>query len=371
MTKRESRAPGVRRHLREYGQSFLKYLDDNSILENHVNILAESLTHLLKNELQDPETCERFWKGIKPALAGCPEDDHFRMYENILAYGFVHLLDRYLRVWEIMRYLVQLHVLPAPRTGPAVLDIGSGPAPALYAADHFYRCLSAFAATQGIERLAILPPILHPIELSRGMCHFFHLLSEYSEQKVQGPYGALLSDFSEFDPNALRETAKRRQTTEFYDENGWSFWESLGEVRSWANNQYRYQLVFFSNFLTAPSLVSRFQQQIAFAFGNQWPGGVVVVLGGIHDPYPGIYEQVEAIAQGTSHSRIYEVPEVFDDTFRHPYFQRIKQFNDAIWDHLDERCDTSKFDREGYPPYWDKTTPIKSLKSFAVRVYQR
>jgi hypothetical protein len=128
---------------------------------------------------------------------------------------------------------------------------------------------------------------------------------------------------------------------------------------------------FFGNFLTARDLVARFQQQIHFALRNQRPGGVVVVLGGVGGPYPAIYQMVEDIVKAAGHRRIPGIPEVFDDSFRRAYFPRIKAFNDGIWKHLEGTADTAKFNRDGYPPYWDPAAPIVSLKAFAVRVYRK
>lgn len=360
MAKKRALTPGVRRHLHDNGLYFLQYLRVENIVARDLDVLAEGLVNLLKDELHTNEQCQQFWKGIKPALAGCPEDDHFHCYENILAYGFVHLLDRYLRVWEIMESLVQQKVLPVPQKNPAVLDIGSGPAPVLYAAANFYRQLSRFAQAEGIERLVTPVPELQPIELSQDMCHFFHVLSEYSKQ--DGPYGALLSDFSEFDPQGMRKHD---------DTDNDSLLGGSQEIQTWTNDLHRYQLVFFSNFLTAPNVVVRFSEQISSAFANQRPGGVIVVQGGVGGPYPKIYRMLEDLSERAGHRRIHEIPEVFDDTFRQSYFPRIKAFHNSVWDHLERACETTVLDKTGYPPYWDEAKPISSLKKFAVRVYRK
>jgi hypothetical protein len=245
MPKKQKARPGVRHYLRDHGLSYLQYLQDGDFINENLARLAEGLTTLLKSELRSHEECELFWMGIKPALAGCPKDEHFSTYENILAYGFVHVLDRYLRAWETMKAMVEHCVLPAPQSGLSILDIGSGPAPVLHAAGDFYRHLNDFATAHRIGRLAIPQPDLQPVEVSRGMCHFFHLLSEYTGR--QGPFGPLLSDFGGFDPQELRESARLQEENEFYDEGSWNFFTGTGEIRTWAHDLYRYQLVFFGN----------------------------------------------------------------------------------------------------------------------------
>lgn len=353
--------------LRRHGPVFLQHLDDSGVLGQNLKQLAEGLINYLKYELQSQEHCELFWKGIKPALSGCPKDEHFTVYANILAYGFVHLLDRYIRVWEVLRWLVRRAVLPVPRRHAAVLDIGSGPAPALYATADFYQALDSFAVKHEVPRLAVPQLELHPIELSDAMCHFFHNLSEFAGK--QGPFRPLLSDFGTFNPDEQRETALRMEQARY--EEGWGDFATRGELRTWATTLDRYQLVLFSNFLTTPVLAARFSEQTTLAFNNQRRGGVVVVLGGVGPPYPEIYESLEGIALKTGHRRIGGIPEVFDDSFRRPYFGFLKAFNDSVWDVLHQACDTDRFERSGYPPYWDKAKPIRTLSSFAVRVYRR
>jgi hypothetical protein len=162
MGKRKATGPGARYYLREHGQAFQAYLQ--SRLGGNVQVLAERLQDYLQFELKTPECCEAFWKGIKPARQGCPASEHFDDYHNILAYAFVHLLDRYLRVWEVLRLLAATLLLPMPKR-LSVLDVGSGPAPALYAVTDFYRDVAAFGELNGIDRFTCVHLDLCPIEL--------------------------------------------------------------------------------------------------------------------------------------------------------------------------------------------------------------
>jgi hypothetical protein len=201
------------------------------------------------------------------------------------------------------------------------------------------------------------------------MCHLFHVLSQ--SIGARGPYSALLSDFGDYDPNTRRKNAVRREIRDFNDEEAWSDFGSIGELQTWANNLDRYQLVFFSNFLTTPSLLDRFKSQITNAFGDQRPGGLIVVMGADGSQYRHIYESLEEVARKTGHKRIHAIPDKFDDSFRKPFVGEIKSFQFDIWQHIAATANTSKFDQKGYPKYWDKAVGIESLKSFAVRVFRR
>lgn len=364
----KNKGPGSRYYLRRRGEDLFGYLDEKDFIQTNVVKLATALDSLLKNELDSPTKCQSFWQGIKPALAGCPKLDHFDKYENILAYGFVHMLDRYLRVWEVLMWLVRAAILPVPRK-LNVLDIGSGPASALYAVSDFYLGLRDFANDMEVSRLLIEDPDLYPIELSVGMRHFFHILSEVSNRR--GPFDALVADFSGFDPVSFRDEDLRKALVYYEPEEGFVTDRITGDDKMWANDLHRYQLVIFSNFLTAPELVARFRQQVVAAFQQQRPGGVVVVLGGVEEPYPKIYTEVETIAGEVGHYRVPGIPTLIDDTSRRPYFPIIKELNNSLWLHLQQVGQNVEFTRTGYPPYWDEAAPIKSLKSFALHVYRK
>lgn len=130
-------------------------------------------------------------------------------------------------------------------------------------------------------------------------------------------------------------------------------------------------MIFFSNFLTEVELVERFRRQIYQAFREQKPGGVVVVMGGIGDPYPNIYAEIEAIAEDSGHRRVTGIPEIIDDSFRRFYFPLLKAVGKAVWDHLERTAEGNILPKEGYPQYWDSEKPIKELKMFAIRVYRK
>jgi hypothetical protein len=365
----ERRTAGGRVSLKKHGKDFLSYLDEQIILELNVKCMSNGLETVLTNGLQSKEQCNGFWKSIPAALSGCPSEDDFRHYESILAYGFCHFLDRYLRVWEVMRHLVSQLILPVPRNNFSVLDIGSGPACALYAVVDFYKALSQFAVSKQLDRLAISPPHPTPIELSGNMQSFFHVLSEYTQR--EGPFGVLMRDFSLFEPAKQRKSAIKAEERVLNDGEDFTPFVENSEIRVWGNDLYRYQLVFLSNFLTTPSIVARFEEQLSSVFKNQQPAGVVIAIGGTGDPYDQVYSVLESTAVASGHRRVENIPEIVDDTFRRRHFSAIKEFNSKIWKHLATIADAEVFERAGYPPYWEESQPIKGLRPFAIRVFRK
>jgi hypothetical protein len=98
---------------------------------------------------------------------------------------------------------------------------------------------------------------------------------------------------------------------------------------------------------------------------------VIAVMGAIGDQYPSIYSDVDIIARSVGYHREEEIPDVIDDSSRRPHFGRLKELANVIWNHLTRFEAAARFEREGYPPCWDPDAPVKSLRSFTLRVYRK
>ena len=89
-----------------------------------------------------------------------------------------------------------------------MLDIGTGPAPALYAIDDFYAAFSEFDRDADVPELQVPQPELSCIERSQPMVWFFHAFSEFAGRR--GPFGPAFSDFAGFDLAATRMWHQRQ-----------------------------------------------------------------------------------------------------------------------------------------------------------------
>ena len=125
----------------------------------------------------DPALTQLFVERLPDVLGRCDDP----IYDRPLAaeaYAFVHLVDRYRRFWDILEVLLRSGELPVRRTLDTI-DVGTGPAPALYAINDFYEELRGFAETYcECGALRTTPPRLRSIESSRAMVHLVHVLSE-------------------------------------------------------------------------------------------------------------------------------------------------------------------------------------------------
>src|SRR5207249_10521114 len=141
----------------------------------------------LKARLSGPGECHNFWNAIPTVLAACNDN---RTYEAPLAaeaYSYLHLLERYRRTWDVLIHMVELCRLPLGERGIAVLDIGTGPAAALYAISDFYMLLRSFGDERSIPELSAQGTQLHAIEQSPSMLRFVHHFSEYARRE-RGPF---------------------------------------------------------------------------------------------------------------------------------------------------------------------------------------
>ena len=66
------------------------------------------------------------------------EDLTFSADTEVRAYAALHLTDRYGRVLQVLEYLFAAGRLPLRHAGVKALEVGAGPAPALYAIHDFY-----------------------------------------------------------------------------------------------------------------------------------------------------------------------------------------------------------------------------------------
>jgi hypothetical protein len=104
-----------------------------------------------------------------------------------------------------------------------VLDVGTGPAPALYAVNDFYEELRAFGIkTSECRHMAVPPPRLRSIESSRGMVSLVHNLSEFTRRP--GPFGPDDTSFEGFDPPRARAEARARLIHDLID--NWDYGEA-------------------------------------------------------------------------------------------------------------------------------------------------
>jgi hypothetical protein len=360
---------GWRYQLKENGPAFLAWLDEDGIFDRVFELLATDLQDFLL-DLLDDTTGSIFMKAIPDVMGKC-NDEIYDLPFRPEAYAFMHLLERYRRTWRVLEELTRTGDLPLARYGVRTLDVGTGPAPVLYAVNDFYGALRHFAGAHRIESLRLPDPELSAVEGSAGMRFFIHRFSEWA-RRTGGPFHADWTDFAEFDPAGRRADRLRARVAQIADEDDTSeaFARSwIDQNEGWLQGADTYRLCFFSNFLTTPEVLERFQERVDAAFRAVTSGGVVVITGADAYKYRPIYKAIQATADAAGFRRL-NVQERFDQPTPDPCGATIKRLYGAVWNRLEESGAARRDLVESVEDLWDPDEPYTATR-FALRAYRR
>ena len=367
-----------RQLLVRYGGEFLRWLDSSGKEIDSLRTVATTLAGFLIDRLERarvewPETPTEFWRRIPDVRRCCSSPGLFDEPLTVEAYAFVHMLERYRRTWATLRYLCENAVLPLGATGVNVLDVGTGPASALYAIDDFYRHMSQFAQENGIAALVLPPPTLNSVERNRSMASFFHHYSAFSGRS--GPFGPTFVDFTELNLPGERASYLRHHQYESYWNPDFGAWDDMfdPDAVDIANSLHRYRFVMFSNFLTAAEHVEQFETSLRLLFRDLRPGAAVVVLGGTGDEYQDVYLQLTAIVRdegfGEATWRSGTVGRIGPEDVR---AQIIKSAQHRVYEYLARVVGPDSLPRtRQWPDYWNERPSSKARPRFALHAFRR
>ncbi len=322
--------------LRQSAGGFLTWSRASGEAQSRASTMGEAIARVVHPSWYS-HTPGAVARSLPESLRNC-DSLSFSQISEAVAYAGLHLLDRYGRVMQVLEYLMQIGRLPLRKAGLKVLEVGSGPAPALYAAHDFYSMLrnwpgrgstriAGVAYADSLERGEAWDPILHHISE--------HLLVIRGD--IQGasglPFRRAIGDFSGFDTQRRHHEAiahhARRLLCDFASADepislktafGMAYQDGGGVPSA-------YDLVFVCNFLTQRSMTHHFNEELQRLARALTPGGVLVVMGATGKQYPAIYEEVRHIA---SVARLTDISpaDVFDAN-RSPYLQLVSEHTRA------------------------------------------
>jgi hypothetical protein len=356
--------------LLENRDPFLDWIEKRKIRETYFEKNAEILERFILNQLQDPQQCEQFLQSLIPALKNY--DAVYEQWYGVLAFTHIHFLERYHRFWEVMTALLKGGVLPLRDRGVMILDVGTGPAPSVYASLDFYREFENFAKERNVPRISVLPsPTVQIVEKNRDMCRFFHLFSEYSSRP--GPFH---STFQNFNGLYFQEIEKQGRMLRSADQRRESLEEELPNYSGWWWNSIpNYNLVIFSNYLTTEEQVNKQKEEIKSVFKTLRNGGVVVILGATNASYQKIYQCIDRFADEQNIKKIDGISKTINCTYNDFHGNRIKQYYTNIWTHIAQSVDTCDYEkmlkRAGASDLWNPEVPFKGPTSFGLSVYRK
>jgi|SRR5260221_3052816 len=260
--------------------------------------------------------------------------------------------------------------------GLEVLDIGTGPAPALYATYDFYQALQNFANEKGYSSLVTPLPNLSSVESSLNMAHFMHRFSEISE-RTSGPYSPTFRDFDRLNFAELRAKERWARIEREMDEQ-----DTSEKYAKWFVSQmfptdhlYHYNLVILSNFLTEKSKVEGWREELLSTFLTVRHGGIAVVVGGSGEKYQPVYAIVTEVTKEALLDRVTAiVPERVPCQYTDLYALRIKEHYNTTWKWIKSNSGIDEYflmENNISEEFWNPSKNLTGPRGFTLLVFRR
>jgi hypothetical protein len=167
----------------DFYSRYLEWLDHKDDLFQRFEFLAEKLeSFILKYVLRSNERAALVAERFHDVLSNCDtvnyDDDGV-----VEAYAILHFLDRFLRFQQIFLKMLERGLLPMKTLPIDALDIGTGPAPALFALSDIYSSLYHFATEVSEEWIG--SPVLRSdyVESSRRFREWLHAFTEHANSR--------------------------------------------------------------------------------------------------------------------------------------------------------------------------------------------
>jgi hypothetical protein len=291
---------------RSVADQFLGWRRATGVALELMRTFAQAIASTLRGNGQRFDNSGKVAMKLQAVLGSC-DNLAFDDVAEALAYAGLHLLDRYGRVNQVLEYLFGIGRLPLRICGARVLEVGAGPAPAVYAARDFYLTLLRWPGRGDVK----VGPLAISDTLDRGRAWdpFLHHLS----QTLVGIRGAALQagsltfsrsihEFEGFDVwrrhhRSVADSAAR--IVEEFDQA--DEWISDAAARQLAYEEgvqepSAYDMIFLCNFLTHPLMSESFEAELHRLAWSLTPGGILVILGSTGRSYPEVFANVRAIA---------------------------------------------------------------------------
>jgi hypothetical protein len=314
-------------------QAFLVWADEQDYWYARYSVLADLiqeflLQHILTHQQFASLVARRLWD----VLNRCDELTYDEP-GTAEAYALLHLLDRYHRFQLISKTLIESGILPIRRRDINILDVGSGPGPAMYALSDTYTMLSQFGSEQGVPVLKNLRWYSDYVERSGAFREWLHHFTEFllnarPDLTWHVPFHhGTFRNFENIDFDIVRENLQ-------YDDDGDDYREQYIE-------KHRFDLIVVSNFLTRVDQVTELASQLQRCVRALRNRGVLVIVGAraANKQYADVYDKLSQVIETGKYSnwklvascrRINIHPPVLRYSYRDRYGVRLKQLYTTI-----------------------------------------
>lgn len=233
-------------------------LEDLKFLKNLLIKIFQEDRDLFRFEFSDMKDFQIF----EDVIIKCNEVDYDNM-ETVMVYVMLYLLERYNRFQYMQLKLLEnedfniTNCLTKKRNNNEfdytirILDVGTGPAPALLAFLDFYEWLKQYNDI----RLEIKSDYVENSNSFRMFLHFFTEIAMKESKSYHIPFHL-----------------GNHYDIEEYSENC--------RFNRQMNRHQKYDLVIFSNFLTTPQFVTRIESNLKKVFNSMTNKSIVIISGG-------------------------------------------------------------------------------------------
>lgn len=263
-------------------------MSKSDFLYNRFNLLANKLEEFVLCEIDNEESAKLVSSQFESVLSKCDEID-YEDYSTTIAYVILHFLPRYHLFQLAFSKLLDKHILPYKKQGSNILDIGTGPGPALYALSDIYESLFQFGVLK--KDFRYMPDY---VEQSAGFRNFLHHFTEFlnyrntQDERWDVPYHhGSFDKFEEIEFNQLIS----------------DFWGSRRYIK------YRYNIITCANFFTRSHQVEKLKHEIQDCARYLRNKGIFVVLGAQSSEsktqdknYAEIYRRIGEIVENSNYS---------------------------------------------------------------------
>lgn len=274
--------------MKTFIRKYHSWLYDSDYFYNRFNLLANALEEFILNEIDNEISAKQVSAQFESVLKRCDDIDYEDYYTTI-AYAILHFLPRYHLFQLAFSKLLDKHILPYKKFGANILDIGTGPGPALYALSDIYESLIQFGVVK--KDFQYIPDY---VEQSTGFRQFLHHFTEFVNYKnFQNENWVVPYHHGSFDK--FEDIEFNRSITDFW-----------GRGR---RIKHRYNIITSANFFTRLCQVEKQKPKIQDCSRYLRNKGIFVVLGAqsinrdIQDKnYPTIYRRLKEIIENCNYS---------------------------------------------------------------------
>jgi hypothetical protein len=194
--------PSARRWERASADRWISWAaSEQSDRRELLRALAAAVETVLRWEIRDRRSAAAVIHQLEPTLSRCDELD-FNSTAQALAYTIWHLTDRYGRVTAALDALFRQGHFPLRQTRMSILEVGAGPAPAIYAVIDYYSDLAKWCHATDQPYRPLQPTTVATLDRGAAWGHVLHILSEalITPGSTRGslPFDTTYGDFRDF-----------------------------------------------------------------------------------------------------------------------------------------------------------------------------